>query len=159
MARRRSDIKLHILNESSVKTVPLGKPVMIRCIQAALRAANMPAATCEISLYFVDDERMRELNRKHRGIDRTTDVLGFPQFASREEISPGPEGHILLGDIVISLQTLNRRCKIRRENPAREMAAYLIHAVLHLIGYDHDEKRGRAAMQAIESDIIDTISL
>jgi len=159
MVPSRFDIKLSLLNESSHKKLPLNITTIKRCIRKTLKAAGMNPGKYEVSLYFIDDEQIRRLNRQYRGHDRTTDVLSFPQFACRAEISPGPEGYILLGDMVISLQTLYRRCYKRRENPARAFTEYLVHSVLHLIGYDHESKRERVTMQMIEQRVIDTLSL
>jgi probable rRNA maturation factor len=159
MVPSRFEIKLSLLNESSHKNLPLNINTIKRCLRETLKAAGMRPDKYEVSLYFIDDERMRLLNREHRGYDKTTDVLSFPQFDRRAEMAPGPEGYILLGDVTISLQTLYRRCLNRGDDPAREFAQYLIHSVLHLIGYNHEYKRERVTMEMIEQSVIDTLSL
>ena len=155
---KKADPDIRILNESSAKTLPLEKPEIRRCVRKALSAGGMIPSGCEISLYLVDDDEMRRLNSEYRGIKRTTDVLSFPQFDSVEEIEAGPEGVILLGDVVISLQTMHRRCRRRGEDPSREFSRLLIHGVLHLLGYDHSSRSERRKMHILEDGVIDTLS-
>jgi probable rRNA maturation factor len=123
-----------------------------------LKAVGVIHPTYEISLLFVDDDEMRRLNHEHRHHNRTTDVLSFPQFTSRDEIQPGPDGVVLLGDVVISLQTLHRRSRSRGENPNHEMVRLLAHGVLHLMGYDHMSPSMRREMRCLEERVVDTIS-
>ncbi len=101
-----------------------------------LTAAGEP--TAELSIDLVGDRRMRRLNREYRGKDAPTDVLAFP---IRE--APGPAS-LLLGDVVISLPTAARQATVQGHSLETELAALLIHGVLHLCGYDH-ERNAREA--------------
>jgi probable rRNA maturation factor len=85
---------------------------------------------------------MRELNRRYRGIDRTTDVLSFPVHESLKDIGTGSE--ILIGDIVINLPLAARQSKDFGETVPGEVRRLLIHGFLHLAGFDHE----RSAYQA-----------
>jgi rRNA maturation RNase YbeY len=87
----------------------------------------------------VGDRRMRRLNRMYRKKDRTTDVLAFPM---RESHNPYP---LLLGDVVISVPTARRQAKESGRSLGDELAALLVHGVLHLCGYDHE----RSAREAV----------
>ena len=136
---RKFDVELLVLNESSSAKPPLNKREMIRVIRESLRAAKMKPDSYEVSVYLVDDPEMRELNRQHRKLNRTTDVLSFPQYAPGATIDHGEYGSIVLGDVVISLETLLRRSLKRGEDVKREYARLLIHGVLHLCGYDHSK--------------------
>ena len=93
----------------------------------------------ELSLELVGDRRMRRLNRMYRKNDRTTDVLAFPM---RESHNPCP---MLLGDVVISVPTARRQAKESGRSLGDELAALLVHGVLHLCGYDHE----RSAREAV----------
>ena len=95
----------------------------------------------EICVSFVDDKVMRRLNREYRNIDKTTDVLSFNQ-----------EGD-LLGDVVISLDSVNRHTGIYKTTPENEIKRLLIHGVLHLLGYDHKNKEERGIMREKEKEI------
>jgi probable rRNA maturation factor len=108
-------------------------------LRKALRLLGLHKA--EISILFVNDERMRILNRRYRGIDRTTDVLSFPQ---NEFISPNAEHltpNAVLGDIVISLPKTKKQAEENGLTFHQELKKLLIHGLLHLIGYDHEINR------------------
>ena len=86
---------------------------------------------------------MRVLNRSFRGVDRTTDVLAFPQPAvSPQPSAPGSQPFIL-GDIVINLHKTERQAQEYGHSFYDELTRLLIHGLLHLIGYDHE--RGKYA--------------
>jgi probable rRNA maturation factor len=90
---------------------------------AALRAAGVDAG--HLSVELVGEERIRELNRAHRGLDESTDVLSFP--IDEDGSVPGPRE---LGDVVICPeQTV-------------DLAEATVHGVLHLCGYDHENDDG-----------------
>jgi len=108
-----------------------------RLLGRAARAARARAAG--VSVLFCADARMRTLNRRYRGRDRSTDVLAFPA---------GAAGNGFLGDIVISVPYAAREARRRAEPAAREMDRLLLHGFLHLMGYDHETDAGE--MDALE---------
>ena len=87
-----------------------------------------------LTVAFVRDRRIRELNRNFRGKDRATDVLSFPAGDAFETD--------YLGDIVISTDTAARQAKEAGHSFDREVSELVIHGVLHLCGYDHETDRG-----------------
>ena len=101
---------------------------------------------CEVSLSFVTDEEIREINRNFRGIDKATDVLSFPQidYDNDDEVMTNEKGEIVLGDIIISLDTAKRQAEEYGHSLNREICFLTVHSMLHLLGYDHmteeDEK-------------------
>jgi probable rRNA maturation factor len=105
-------------------------------VAAALRHAGVGDG--HVSVELVDPERIRELNRDHRGIDRPTDVLAFP--VDEADATPGPRE---LGDVVISPAT---------SSDVREAA---VHGVLHLCGYDHESDEGE--MLALQDRVMASI--
>jgi len=108
-------------------------------LRKALRLLGLRKA--EISILFVNDERMRILNSRFRGIDRTTDVLSFPQ---NEFISPNAQRltpNVVLGDIVISLPKTKKQAEENGLTFHQELKRLLIHGLLHLTGYDHEINR------------------
>lgn len=82
------------------------------------------------------DPAIRELNRRYRNRDIPTDVLSFPLA---DEVCPD-----LLGDVVISVDTLRRQARQRKRSVADELLRLLIHGVLHLLGYDHEVSSAEA---------------
>lgn len=132
-----------------------------------LRLLRLPRA--EISLVFVNDRRMRMLNRCHRGVDRTTDVLSFPQYDDEDvqSVIRTMRRHrdvhapcaIPLGDIVINLHHVYREAAERRVTMDRELTRLLIHGLLHLLGYDHERGRhAREKMQRIARRLFRTLA-
>ena len=96
----------------------------------------------ELSVLFVDDEEMAELNQRHRLRKGSTDVLSFPM----REGPAVPAGVSLLGDIVISVERARDQAERQGHSVSHEIAVLLIHGLLHLLGYDH-EKDAREARQ------------
>lgn len=119
-----------------------------------LKAAGY-GADAEVSLVFVDDEYMQELNRQYRGLDCPTDVLSFAMMEG-EPVACGKDV-ILLGDVVISLQTAARQAGEYGHSFLREAAYLTVHGVLHLLGYDHQEEEQRKIMRRQEDEIMDSL--
>ena len=99
----------------------------------------------EVSLTLVDDEQIHEINREYRDVDRPTDVISFALEEGEEPAVIGGPAEMLLGEIVISMETARRQAEEYGHTLAREVAFLALHGMLHLLGYDHmtaaDEKR------------------
>ena len=95
----------------------------------------------EICISFIDDSEMRELNSTYRNIDRTTDVLSFPQ------------DNECLGDLVISFPTALRNALRYKTEINSEIKRLIIHGILHLLGHDHKKKKERELMRARELEL------
>jgi probable rRNA maturation factor len=109
----------------------------------------------EIALTVVvtADERLRELNREHRGIDETTDVLSFPAEEGDEFPEP-EEGARYLGDIAVSLPEVRRRASVAGIDETLELRHVVLHGLLHLLGYDHESDEEAAEMAAREEALL-----
>ena len=106
------------------------------CTAAALEEEGIDD-TAEVSVTFVDNEGIRQLNNEHRGIDRETDVLSFPLGDDDGyEIDPDNDA-IMLGDIVISLEKAAQQAEEYGHSYRREVAFLITHSLFHLLGYDH----------------------
>lgn len=99
-----------------------------------------------VSVLFCDDAFIAGLNREYRGKRGPTDVLSFGQ----EDGAAAPDGRVL-GDIVISLDTVAARCAGDPEAMRAEVRLLFCHGLLHLIGYDHGTAAERRAMQALQA--------
>jgi len=94
----------------------------------------------ELSILFTDDEHMAVLNRQYRGKEGATDVLSFSMLEeSGGEGSPAVFESIMLGDVVISVDTALRDAKELEELFERTVDRLMIHGILHLLGYDHEK--------------------
>lgn len=128
--------------------------------RAAIRrdARHMLAAVgragAELSILFVDDVAMRGLNREHRGIDRTTDVLAFPQ----DEAPPSGDAPDVLGDLVVAVPTAKRQASRYKRTLPLEVRRLMVHGVLHLCGHDHKKPAEAKAMRAEERRLLADLS-
>ena len=133
-----------------------------KVVNACLSAEHCPFAA-EVSLSFVDEEAIRELNRDFRDLDRETDVLSFPmlEFEAPEEIGEediNPDtGEVPLGDIVINVRRVKTQAAEYGHSETRELAFLIAHSMLHLMGYDHMEEEERMGMEARQREILDAL--
>lgn len=125
--------------------VPIKKPRLKKRLQAALCKAGLPDS--EVSVLLTGDERMAELNRAYRHLDKTTDVLSFA--LAEEEDSPLAA---FLGDIVISIPTAQRQARESKVTLDEEVENLALHGLLHLLGRDH-EREGWEAWRAALAEI------
>lgn len=133
----KEKIKVIITNEQKAVKIPTGVRLLIRrCCNAVLTFENF-SEPAEISVTFVDDERIHELNKIHRDVDRSTDVLSFPLGENGEYDRNLDTGACLLGDIVISVETAVRQADTYGHTLQRELGFLTVHSMLHLLGYDH----------------------
>ncbi|HHV38443.1 MAG TPA: rRNA maturation RNase YbeY [Tepidimicrobium sp.] len=107
----------------------------------------------EVSVSFVGDGEIRELNRDYRGMDKATDVLSFPLEEDFMESTP------LLGDIVISAERALKQAKEYNHSFIREVAYLTVHSALHLLGYDHMEDDERRRMRSKEKEIMGRLNI
>ncbi len=105
----------------------------------------------ELSILLVDDEEIQHLNREYLSRDHPTNVLAFP-MREGEGIHLNPA---LLGDVVVSTETAQQEAQQRGVTLEEEIALLLIHGILHLLGYDHeDDPEAAAEMDAKEEEIL-----
>ena len=122
---------------------------LLRLVEKILTHLDLSSQS-ELCVSLVSDGDMRELNRCYRQIDMTTDVLCFPQ---KSEVAPD-----LLGDIVISYQTAVRHSRKLAITVDEELRLLLVHAVLHLLGFDHKKKKERGVMREKEKEVLDYLA-
>ena len=94
---------------------------------------------CKVLFYFTNDETIKKLNKKYRGKNKPTDVLSFPMLSKAEIIMPQKASRVMLGEIIISIETAERNAEQYNHSPEREIAFLTVHSILHLLGYDHEE--------------------
>ena len=130
----------------------------------ASEAVDMP---CVVNVLITEDDGIREYNREYRKIDKATDVLSFPMQTFLQAGWNGlcePEfdedtGDLLLGDIVISLESVERQAAEYGNTIKHEMAYLIIHSSLHLLGYNHDDEVSEKVMHSKNEKIIQEMDL
>lgn len=131
-------VKVIISDEQKEITVPRGIRMLIRrCCNAVLQAEKF-GSDAEVSVSFVDNERIHELNAQYRNVDRETDVLSFPMGENGEYDTNMDTGAKILGDIVISVPKAMEQAKTYNHSLQREIGFLTVHSMLHLLGYDHE---------------------
>lgn len=111
----------------------------------------------EVSLSFVTNEEIRELNLTYRNIDKVTDVLSFPMLTD-DDFDIEYE-KISLGDIVISVERADEQAKDYNHSFDREICFLVCHSMFHLFGYDHMNKDETLDMQRREKDVLDSLGI
>ncbi len=123
-------------------------------VQASIRDAlyavseDFQSLKAEYSVLLTDDEHMRALNKTWRKIDKPTNVLSFPA----PDEAKAAQG--LLGDIVISYETLLREAAEENKQPLHHIAHLTVHGALHLFGLDHQDDGEAEAMENHEREIL-----
>ncbi|MER2604938.1 MAG: rRNA maturation RNase YbeY [Siculibacillus sp.] len=126
------------------------RPLVERVVAAvAARPELIVPDDAELSLLLTDDAHVRVLNRDWRGKDQPTNVLSFPSSdADDEEIAP------LLGDVVVARETLAREAEAEGRAFEDHFAHLLVHGLLHLFGFDHEDDAEAEEMEALETEIL-----
>lgn len=101
-----------------------------------------------ICVLFADDEKLKTLNKTWRNIDKPTNVLSFPH-----------ENEQILGDIAISLETLQKEAIEQSKNLQDHFTHLLIHGILHLLGYDHIEEKDAKEMESLEIELLGALNI
>jgi probable rRNA maturation factor len=115
----------------------------------------------EISVSFVDDERIHEINKQYRDKDRATDVISFAmeEMGEGEIEIIGADFPRTLGDIVISIPTTKLQAEEYGHSFKRELGFLAVHGCLHLLGYDHMTEEEEKIMFTKQKDILDQYGL
>lgn len=142
-----------------------------RVINFALKEEEVNV-DCEISMLFVDNNEIKEINNDTRGIDRATDVLSFPMldyedkkvfkeiYLNKEFDETFLDGEeLVLGDIVLSLERALEQSEEYNHSFEREACYLVVHSVLHLLGYDHMEEDEKKIMRKREEEILGKLNI
>ena len=130
--------KVLITNEQKTVKVPSGLRILIRrACNAVLEYENFEGPA-EISVTFVDNAAIAELNNQYRNKPMPTDVLSFPLGVDGQYDINETNGCKMLGDIVISMERAMEQANLYGHSLQREVAFLTVHSMLHLLGYDHE---------------------
>ncbi|HCD70320.1 MAG TPA: rRNA maturation RNase YbeY [Ruminococcaceae bacterium] len=129
-----------------------------KCTEQALVEEEIDESA-EVSVTFVDNEKIRALNAEHRGFDRETDVLSFPAFTDDGfEVNPENDA-IILGDIVISLEKAKAQSEEYGHSMLRETAFLIAHSLFHLLGYDHETEAEEKEMFEKQENVLQRLGI
>lgn len=111
----------------------------------------------EVSCVLVDDERIHEINREYRHIDRSTDVISFAMEDNDQFYVEGMPR--TLGDIFISVDHAKKQAEEYGHSLRREMCFLFTHGILHLLGYDHMTDEQEKEMFGLQDEILGALSI
>ncbi|WP_308755057.1 rRNA maturation RNase YbeY [uncultured Anaerotruncus sp.] len=131
-------IKVLITNRQKDVKIPSGIRLLIRRCCHAVLAAEQFGDSAEVSVSFVNNEQIRQLNSEFRQKDAATDVLSFPLGQDGVYDRNLETGALQLGDIVISIEKAVEQARIYGHSLQREIGFLTVHSMLHLLGYDHE---------------------
>lgn len=141
-------VRLEIRNESGRKG--LCRRDVLRRLAERICSSESIRTPVDLSVLFCDDAFIRRLNRTYRNVDRPTDVLAF----SQEDAPRAGSTHRVLGDLVISLQTVERRCRGDAKRMREEIRLLFCHGLLHLLGYKHGSAAERKVMNTRQAELL-----
>lgn len=147
---------------------------LLKQVAATVVDHHAPPGAWQVDVTIADDDFLHNLNSRYRGLDTTTDVLSFPQLtaaqwrpaaqaqaepaaASMAMVQPGQP--FPLGDVVINWAAVHRGARRYGHSVAREAAFLLVHGVLHLLGWHHDDEEAAAAMEKATEAVLAPLGL
>ena len=152
-------IRVVITNKQKAVKIPTGIRMLVRrCCNAVLKLENFEGPA-EISVTFVDNAQIKELNKQYRDKDIETDVLSFPMGENGVYDKDFETGAQILGDVVISMEKARDQAELYGHSFQREVGYLTAHSVLHLLGYDHIDNMERVRMREKEELIMGQLGL
>ncbi|MGG1441269.1 rRNA maturation RNase YbeY [Brevibacillus laterosporus] len=156
-------LTIEIVNEQDEEITQEHQQLIEECLQ---KAAQFEEITGEVVITLVNNERIHELNRDYRGVDRPTDVLSFALneegegdmeiFVEESEFDDYPN---MLGDIIISIPRTKEQAQDYGHSFERELGFLAVHGFLHLIGYDHGTPEEEKEMFTRQENILQEVGL
>ncbi len=153
-------VRVIISNHQKAVKIPTGVRMLVRrCCNAVLQLEQFPH-NAEISVVFIDNDQIQELNREYRGKDMPTDVLSFPRGENGDyEINHDTDA-VILGDVAISMEKAVEQAYKYDHSLEREIGFLTAHSVLHLLGYDHEQGGlDRVRMREKEEQVMTQLGL
>lgn len=138
--------------QDDIKITDEIKNLIEKSIAAVLKVENLDE-NVEVSVSFVGDEEIRDLNRDYRGVDKSTDVLSFPMDDEFIIVSR------ILGDVIINTRRVMEQAEELGHSNERELSYLTVHSILHLLGYDHMEDEDKREMREREKLAMKELSI
>jgi len=153
-------MEIEVLIDEDLEGCP--ESVWLKSLAENALTAQGIEPTAELGLVVVGQERIRELNLRYLGKDETTDVLAFAMLdeLQDEDSTPflvPPDDIKHLGEVIISYPQAVIQAEEHQHSTKREIAILVIHGILHLLGYEHDEPERETEMRAREAEIMNRI--
>lgn len=159
---RKMGLKIYFENQQDKLPLTYKMKMLVRAAVESTLDFEDFQNHCEVSVTFIDNEGIHELNKKYRNVDRPTDVLSFPLFDFEGDTEEPPIDEVMsnLGDIVISLEKAKEQAEEYGHSFEREVAFLCVHSMLHLLGYDHEtSEEDEIEMRSKQTEIMKIMGL
>lgn len=124
-----------------------GKEILVKKLTKKI-IPHLKIKAEEVSISLVSDAQMKKINFQFRDKNKPTNVLSFPAF-----------DEVFLGDIVIAFETLERESKEQNKTFSDHLTHLILHSILHLLGYDHEEEKDAKKMERLEMKILQQLGI
>ena len=130
---------------------------MYKAGELCVESEDLEPDRIELSVSFVNKEKIHELNKQYRGVDAPTDVLSFPQFDGFAYLESWDMAS--LGDVVICEDKAREQAEEYGHSYERELIYLFVHSMFHLLGYDHETEEDKAEMRAKEESVMEALGI
>ena len=147
-------------NDSRWKRCDLKRYVTL-LVSKVIQTHQMGLNNFSLSVLACSDSKIKELNKIYRKKNKTTNVLAWPAmecffYVDQDYQSYGKNNYLFLGDIAISYERCSREASFQKISFNRYCCKLLVHAILHLLGYDHDISVRSSKMQLMETRVLNS---
>lgn len=156
---KNDKIRVIITNSQKKVRIPTGMRMLIRRACTAVLRNEEFEGPAEVSVTFVDNDQIKELNAQYRDKDTETDVLSFPMGADGDYDTNLDTGARILGDVVLSMEKAQEQANLYGHSFQREVGYLTVHSMLHLLGYDHMEPLEKVHMREKEESVMRQLGL
>lgn len=144
--------------EENIEYKNLIEKVITKCFETE----NLLNKNIYINIILTIPQKIKEINKQYRNIDKETDVLSFPMFEKQEidkVVEKGNQIHDVLGDIVISIDRVKAQAVEYNHSFERELSYMVVHGFYHLMGYDHMNDEEKADMREKEENVLNNLKI
>ena len=152
------DISVRIDCPAWAEALPDAEARCGRLAATALETVELPDGPVELSIVLADDATVRGLNRDWRGKDAPTNVLSFASLDD-EDAPLAPGAPLLLGDVILAWETVAAEARDQDKPLADHFSHLVVHGVLHLLGFDHDDDREAEEMETLETTLLASLGI
>ena len=131
-----------------------------KVFQKCFEIENLLDKNLYINIVFTSPNKIHEINKKYRDVDRETDVLSFPMYEKEElENYVAKPWKDILGDIIISIEQVKKQAEEYGHSFERELAYMMVHGFYHLMGEDHIEENDKRIMREKEENVLNELNI
>ncbi len=137
--------------------------IIKKVLEQCFREESIEDSKLYISIILTTQEKIKDINKEFRGINKSTDVLSFPMFKkdelSKKIMEKDFQHEDILGDIIISIEQVEKQAKEYEHSFERELSYMIVHGFYHLMGYDHIKEEDKKIMRPKEEKILSILNI